>query len=66
MKLEDTPKTAFRTHYGHYEYLVMSFGVTNAFGVDYMNKIFHLYLDSFVVVFSTLANVNLCILYGKP
>jgi len=51
MKLEDTPKTAFRTHYGHYEYLVMSFGVTNAFGVDYMNKIFHLYLDSFVVVF---------------
>lgn len=29
-KTGDIPKTAFRTHYGHYEYLVMPFGVTNA------------------------------------
>ena len=27
---EDIPKTAFRTRYGHFEFLVMSFGLTNA------------------------------------
>ncbi|KAH0746232.1 hypothetical protein KY285_007889 [Solanum tuberosum] len=30
IRLEDVPKTAFRTRYGHYELLVMSFGLTNA------------------------------------
>ncbi|WMV29232.1 hypothetical protein MTR67_022617 [Solanum verrucosum] len=30
IRLEDVPKTAFRTRYGHYEFLVMSFGLTNA------------------------------------
>jgi hypothetical protein len=30
VKEEDIPKIAFRTHYGHYEFLVMSFGLTNA------------------------------------
>ncbi|MCI68637.1 RNA-directed DNA polymerase (Reverse transcriptase), partial [Trifolium medium] len=33
VKAEDIPKTAFRTRYGHYEYSVMPFGVTNAPGV---------------------------------
>ena len=53
MKSEDISKIAFRTRYGNYEYLLMPFGVTNAPGVfmDYMNRIFHPYLDSFVVVF---------------
>jgi len=53
VKDEDMQKTAFRTRYGHYEYKVMPFGVTNALGVfmEYMNRIFHAYLDQFVVVF---------------
>jgi len=53
VKDEDMQKTAFMTRYGHYEYKVMPFGVSNAPGVfmEYMNRIFHAYLDTFVVVF---------------
>jgi hypothetical protein len=50
---EDVPKTAFSTRYGLYEYLVMSFGLTNAPAhfIYLMNSVFMSELDKFVVVF---------------
>ncbi|WVZ83320.1 hypothetical protein U9M48_030481 [Paspalum notatum var. saurae] len=50
---EDIPKIAFSTRYGLYEYLVMSFGLTNApaFFMYLMNSVFINELDKFVVVF---------------
>ena len=53
VKKVDIPKTAIRTRYGHYEFIVMSFGLTNAPVVfmDTMNRVFHDYLDRFTMVF---------------
>jgi hypothetical protein len=53
VKEEDIPKIVFRTRYGHYVFLVMSFGLTNvpAAFMDMMNKVFHDYMDQFTVVF---------------
>ena len=53
MRGKDVPKTAFWSRYGHYEFLVMYFDLTNALAtfMDLMNRVFQNYLDSFVIVF---------------
>ncbi|KAL4031031.1 hypothetical protein IC575_009287 [Cucumis melo] len=53
IKKSDVPKTTFRMRYEHYEFLVMSFGLTNtqATFMDLINQVFHHYLDQFVIVF---------------
>jgi hypothetical protein len=59
---EDIPKTAFSMRYGLYEYLVMSFGLTNAptHFMYLMNSVFMQELDKFVMVF-----IDGILLYSK-
>ena len=57
---EDMPKTAFSTRYGLYEYLVMSFGLTNApaYFMYLMNSVFMPELDKFMAVFISSLNLS--------
>lgn len=53
IKPVDTFKKSFRTRYSYYEFLVMSFGLTNALVafMDLMNRVYKPFLDKFVIVF---------------
>lgn len=53
IRVEDIPKTAFRTRYRHYEFMVMSFGLWNApvTFMDLKNRVFIDFMDRFVIIF---------------
>jgi hypothetical protein len=53
IKEEDTNKTTFRTRYGHYEFVVVPFGLKNtpATFMCLMNGVLRVLLDKFVIVF---------------
>eukprot|EP00253_Pinus_taeda_P017798 PITA_17798 len=53
IKEEDIAKATFRTQYGHYEFVVLPFGLTNAptTFMCLMNSVFHKFLDKFVLIF---------------
>ena len=63
IKYEDIFKTTFRTRYGHFEFVVMPFGLSNSptVFIFLMNNVLHKYLDKFMVVF-----IYDILIYSKP
>ncbi|KAL4032858.1 hypothetical protein IC575_005941 [Cucumis melo] len=63
----DIPKTTFRSRYRHYEFIVMSFGLTNSPAVfmDLMNRVFKDFLDSFEHLHQVLETLRSNKLYVK-
>jgi hypothetical protein len=63
IKEEDIIKATFRTKYGHYEFIVVTFGLSNALVVFLFlkNGVFREYLENFVIVF-----VDDILIYSKP
>jgi hypothetical protein len=61
-KEEDIPKTTFKTRFGHYEFVVFPFRLTNSLGVfmSLMNGVFHECLNKFVQVF-----INDILIYSR-
>ena len=53
IKEEYGPKTTFKKRFGHYEFIVLPFGLKNAPWVfmSWINGVFHEYLDKFIQVF---------------
>ena len=53
---------AFRMWYGHYEFIVMPFGLQNALAafIDLINRVFRKYLHKFVIVF-----INDILIYSR-
>lgn len=62
IRLFDISKTAFRTRYNHYEFLVMSFELINVLVIfmELMNGAFQPYLYSFTIIF-----INNILVYFK-
>ena len=54
VRAKDISKTAFRMCYYHYKFLVMSFRLTNILAafMEFINRVFHEYLEKFIIVFN--------------